>query len=84
LQFAGSVAQVADALEVLHRVRPDIVLIDGSSGMTPALSLLSNPRAISPDTRAVLWVVELPEMDASRALQMGIRASSGITCQWPN
>jgi hypothetical protein len=40
--------------------------------MTPALRLLSNPRAISPDTRAVLWVVELPEMDPFRALQMGI------------
>ena len=68
LEFAGSVSRVADALEVLQRVRPDIVLIDGSSGLTPALRLLGNLRTVSPNTRAVLWVVDLPEMDAFRAL----------------
>jgi len=73
LEFAGSVARAADALEVLQRVRPDVVLIDGSSGLTPALRLLGNLRTISPNTRAVLWVVDLPEMDAFRALQMGMR-----------
>lgn len=71
--FAGSVARAADALEVLQRVRPDIVLIDASTGLTPALRLVGNLRAASPNTRPVLWVVELPEMDAFRALQMGIR-----------
>jgi DNA-binding NarL/FixJ family response regulator len=73
LEFAGSVSRVADALESLQRVRPDIVLIDGSSGLTPALRLLGNLRTVSPNTRAVLWVVDLPEMDAFRALQMGMR-----------
>ena len=60
-------------MEVLQRVRPDIVLIDGSSGLTPALRLLGNLRAVSAHTQSVLWVVDLPEMDAFRALQMGIR-----------
>ena len=73
LQFAGSVAKASEALEVAQRVRPDIVLIDGSNGLTAALRLLGNLKAACPTTYAVLWVVDLPEMDAFRALQMGIR-----------
>ncbi|HUA19886.1 MAG TPA: response regulator transcription factor [Bryobacteraceae bacterium] len=73
LEFAGSVARAADALEVLQRVRPALLLIDVSAGLTPAFRLVGNLKTASPNTRPVLWVVDLPEMDAFRALQMGIR-----------
>jgi DNA-binding NarL/FixJ family response regulator len=72
LVFSGWAPRAADALEAIQRVRPDIVLIDGSSGLTAALRLLGNLKTASP-IHSVLWVVDLPEMDAFRALQVGAR-----------
>ena len=72
LTFAGSVARPADVLDAIPTVRPNIVLIDGSAGLTAALRLLGHLKAAGP-VHPVLWVVDLPEMDAFRALQMGAR-----------
>jgi two-component system, NarL family, nitrate/nitrite response regulator NarL len=72
LVFAGAVSKPSDALEAIQRIRPTLVLIDGSAGLTAALRLLANLKATGP-THPVLWVVDLPEMDAFRALQMGAR-----------
>jgi two-component system nitrate/nitrite response regulator NarL len=72
LVFAGSVSRPADALDVIQRVHPHIVLIDGSTGLTAALRLLGHLKAAGP-AHPVLWVVDLPETDAFRALQMGAR-----------
>jgi two-component system nitrate/nitrite response regulator NarL len=72
LVFAGAVAKAGDALEAIQRTRPNVVLIDGSTGLTAAFRLLGNLKAAGP-THPVLWVVDLPEMDAFRALQMGAR-----------
>jgi DNA-binding NarL/FixJ family response regulator len=72
LVFAGSASKVGDALETIQRVRPNVVLIDGSSGLTAALRLLGQLKGVGP-VHGVLWVVDLPEMDAFRALQMGAR-----------
>lgn len=72
LVFAGAVSKPGDVLEAIQRTRPNVVLIDGSSGLTAALRLLGNLKAAAP-IHPVLWVVDLPEMDAFRALQMGAR-----------
>jgi len=72
LVFAGAVSRPADALDAIQRIHPNIVLIDGSSGLTAALRLLGHLKAASP-IHAVLWVVDLPEVDAFRALQTGAR-----------
>jgi two-component system nitrate/nitrite response regulator NarL len=72
LSFAGAVSKPADALDAIQRIRPNLVLIDGSSGLTAALRLLGHLKTSAP-THPVLWVVDLPEMDAFRALQMGAR-----------
>jgi DNA-binding NarL/FixJ family response regulator len=72
LIFAGSVSRPADVLDAIQTVRPNIVLIDGSAGLTAALRLLGHLKAAGP-VQPVLWVVDLPEMDAFRALQMGAR-----------
>lgn len=72
LVFAGWAANASGALEAIQRVRPDVALIDTSSGLTAALRLLANLKTASA-LRSVLWVVDLPEMDAFRALQMGAR-----------
>ena len=72
LTFVGSTARPADVLEAIPTVRPNIVLIDGSAGLTAALRLLGHLKTAGP-IHPVLWVVDLPEMDAFRALQMGAR-----------
>jgi DNA-binding NarL/FixJ family response regulator len=72
LVFSGWTAKASDALEAIQRVRPDVVLIDGSAGLTAALRLVGNLKTGAP-VHSVLWVVDLPEMDAFRALQIGAR-----------
>jgi len=72
LVFSGWASRAADALEAIQRIRPDVVLIDGSAGLTAALRLLGSLKAGAP-VYSVLWVVDLPEMDAFRALQIGAR-----------
>lgn len=72
LVFSGWASRSTDALEAILRVRPDIVLIDTATGLTSALRLLGNLKTATP-VHCVLWVVDLPEMDAFRALQMGAR-----------
>ncbi len=70
--LAGAVLQPAETLEAVRRLHPDIVLLDGSAGFTAALRLLGHLKAAGP-AHPVLWVVDLPEQDAFRALQMGAR-----------
>jgi DNA-binding NarL/FixJ family response regulator len=72
LVFSGWAPKASDALEAIQRVRPDVVLIDGSAGLTSALRLVGHLKAAAP-VHCVLWVVDLPEMDAFRALQIGAR-----------
>ena len=73
LEFVGSLAKPSDAMEALGRVRPDIVLIDVAGGIMPALRLIGALRAAASKTLPVLWVGDLPEAEAFRALQMGAR-----------
>jgi two-component system nitrate/nitrite response regulator NarL len=74
LVFAGAVSKISDAFEASNRLRPDIALIDlGSGGLASALRFIASMKAASINSYAVLWVVELPEMEAFRALQMGVR-----------
>ncbi len=72
LVFSGWAPKASDALEAIQRVRPDVVLIDASAGLTAALRLVGSLKAAAP-VHSVLWVVDLPEMDAFRALQIGAR-----------
>ncbi len=72
-EFAGSVGRIGDAFDTLCRVRPDISLLDLTSGLAPALRLVGNLKTAAVSCQIVLWVVDLPEMDAFRALQMGVR-----------
>jgi len=71
LVFAGWAPRASDALEAIQRVRPTVVLIDGA-GLTAALRLVGSLKAAT-EVHSVLWVVDLPEMDAFRALQIGAR-----------
>ncbi len=72
LFLAGAVSRPAEALEAIQRSQPNVVLLDATAGLTAAFRLLSQLKSAG-QIYAVLWVVDLPEMDAFRALQMGAR-----------
>jgi DNA-binding NarL/FixJ family response regulator len=72
LVFAGAVSRPGDVLDAIQRIHPTVVLIDGSSALSGAIRLLAHLKAAGP-AHPILWVVDLPEMDAFRALQMGAR-----------
>jgi DNA-binding NarL/FixJ family response regulator len=72
LVFSGWASRPGDALEAIQRLRPDVALIDASAGLTAALRLLGTLKSLAP-VHSILWVVDLPEMDAFRALQIGAR-----------
>ena len=73
LVLTGTVSRITDALEAISSLRPDIALVDLSAGLAPAIRLVTGLKAASVPSHVVLWVVDLPEMEAFRALQMGVR-----------
>ena len=73
LMLAGTVSKITDALDAISSLRPDIALVDLSAGLAPAIRLVTSLKAASVPSHVVLWVVDLPEMEAFRALQMGVR-----------
>ncbi|HEX6896845.1 MAG TPA: response regulator transcription factor [Bryobacteraceae bacterium] len=73
LAFAGSSVKASEALEAVTRAHPDIVLIDLAGGLASALRLVTGLRQSSVKSLPVLWVIDLPEHEAFRALQMGVR-----------
>lgn len=70
--LAGAVSRPADALEAVARLQPNIVLVDATAGVSAAFRLLAQLKGAGP-VHTVLWVMDLPEMDAFRALQLGAR-----------
>ncbi len=73
LTLIGAVTKITDALDAISRLRPDVALVDLSAGLAPAIRLVTGLKAASVPSHVVLWVVDLPEMEAFRALQMGVR-----------
>ncbi|HTA71786.1 MAG TPA: response regulator transcription factor [Bryobacteraceae bacterium] len=73
LVLTGTASKITDALDAITSLRPDIALVDLSAGLAPAIRLATSLKTASVPSHVVLWVVDLPEMEAFRALQMGIR-----------
>jgi DNA-binding NarL/FixJ family response regulator len=73
LALTGTVSKITEALDAISTLRPDIALVDLSAGLAPAIRLVTGLKTASVPTHVVLWVVDLPEMEAFRALQMGVR-----------
>ena len=73
LVLVGTASRITDALDAITSLRPDIALVDLSAGLAPAIRLVTGLKAASVPSHVVLWVVDLPEMEAFRALQMGVR-----------
>ncbi|MCX6635537.1 MAG: response regulator transcription factor [Acidobacteria bacterium] len=73
LQFAGWASNPAEALRRIGELRPDLALIDQSQGFRGALQLVSSLRDVCVTTQPVLWIGEMADSEALRALQFGAR-----------
>jgi DNA-binding NarL/FixJ family response regulator len=74
LEWSGAAATPADALDQL-RIKPaDVVLVDQTAGLRPALQFITDLRELLPTTQSILWTQDLAEIDTFRVIQMGARA----------
>jgi two-component system, NarL family, nitrate/nitrite response regulator NarL len=73
LELVGSAATPTEAMEKIKADPPDIVLVDQHSGLRLTLNFLNEIKTQFPATRAVLWIVEMAEIESFRALQLGAR-----------
>ncbi len=72
-ELIGTAATPVESIARIPELQPDIVMIDQTSGIRSVFSFLSELKIASPDSRAVLWIVELAEIECFRALQLGAR-----------
>lgn len=74
IQFAGSAGSSSETLDRMREIPSDVVLVDQSTGLRTALQFVSDLRVIAPRSNTILWVHDQSEIDAFRAIQMGVRA----------
>jgi DNA-binding NarL/FixJ family response regulator len=76
LELVAHAGEIGAALQQIVSRPTDILLLGQPPTMRSVLPLLANVCDAQINTRIVLWVGEMSEMDAFRALQMGAR---GVT-----
>jgi len=72
-EIIGSAPNPVDAIAKIVQLQPDLIMVDQASGIRPIFTFLSELKIASPKSRAVLWIVDLAEIECFRALQLGAR-----------
>lgn len=72
-ELIGSAPNPVEAIARIAELQPDIVMVDQSSGIRPVFTFLTELKVACPTARAVLWIVDLAEIECFRALQLGAR-----------
>jgi DNA-binding NarL/FixJ family response regulator len=72
-QYLGASSSLTEALGAVREMRPDIMLVDHSSGLKMVFQFISDVKSTWPKCQPVLWVNDLAEIDCFRALQIGAR-----------
>jgi two-component system, NarL family, nitrate/nitrite response regulator NarL len=73
LQLVGDSQSIADALDSIAAVQPNIILLDQAVGNKAAFELIPKIRLRSLHSHAILWVTTVTEVESFRALQSGVR-----------
>ncbi len=73
LLLIGTASTPSDAIVKVQELQPDIVMVDQASGLRPVFSFLTEMKLASPDSKTILWIVDLAEIECFRALQLGAR-----------
>jgi two-component system, NarL family, nitrate/nitrite response regulator NarL len=71
--LVGASASPTEALAYIAELRPGIVLMDQAGGLKNSFRFLTDVKTASPTSLPVLWIVDLPEVECFRALQLGAR-----------
>jgi DNA-binding NarL/FixJ family response regulator len=69
----GHSTDTLEALEMVSRLRPEIVLVGQANYARPGLSIITQMMGVWPEGKVVLWISDLAEQDIFRAIQMGAR-----------
>jgi len=72
-ELIGTAAHPTEAITRISELQPDLVMVDQASGIRAVFTFLSELKIASPNSRAVLWIVDLAEVECFRALQLGAR-----------
>lgn len=72
-QYLGASSSLTEALGAVREMRPDIMLVDHSSGLKMVFQFISDVKSTWAKCQPVLWVNDLAEIDCFRALQIGAR-----------
>jgi two-component system nitrate/nitrite response regulator NarL len=72
-QYLGASSSLTEALGAVREMRPDIMLVDHSSGLKMVFQFISDVKSTWSKCQPVLWVNDLAEIDCFRALQIGAR-----------
>jgi len=72
-EYLGASSSLTEALSAVREMRPDIMLVDHSSGLKMVFQFISDVKSTWPKCQPVLWVNDLAEIDCFRALQIGAR-----------
>jgi len=73
LQLVGASSSIADALESIAAVQPNIILLDQAAGSKAAFELIPKIRMRSQHSHPILWVTNVTEVESFRALHNGMR-----------
>ena len=73
LELLGAVSNMSDALEAIRQHRPDLILVDQTSGLKMVFQFITDVKSTWMRCQPVLWVNDLAEVDCFRALQLGAR-----------
>lgn len=72
-EIVGCAPNPIEAIQRISDLEPDLVLVDQASGIRPVFTFLTELKIVCPAARAVLWIVDLAEIECFRALQLGAR-----------
>jgi two-component system, NarL family, nitrate/nitrite response regulator NarL len=72
-QYLGASSSLTESLGAVREMRPDIILVDHSSGLKMVFQFISDVKSTWAKCQPVLWVNDLAEIDCFRALQIGAR-----------
>ncbi len=72
-ELVGTAPHPGEAISKIAELQPDIVMVDQAAGLRPVFTFLSELKIASPSSRAILWIVDLAEIECFRALQLGAR-----------
>ena len=81
LRVVATENSIADGMDAVHELRPDILILDRAFGLNSILECPRNLRRLDSRTAVIVWGASMPEGEALRILQSG---ASGVVRKTAN